>query len=95
MMWIVTGYSGKNDGICYAVEADTGWDACQKVAKLSGLIFTQLDYNDGCADIMYHPEYDLEYLRESYNNGDGPRRCYELYYEPVTLNHNLTGAVCW
>ena len=95
MMWIVTGYSGKNDGLCYVVMAGTVWEACQQVAKLNGLIFTQLDYNDGCADILDHESQDLQDLRESYNKGDGPRRCHELYYEPVTLDHNLHGAVCW
>ncbi len=101
MNWIVTGYSGKLDGLCYVVEADTGFDACQKVAKLEGYLFKQIEYgkheNDckGVADIFYHPEQDLESIVRAYEDGDGPRRCYEVYYEPVTLNRNLTGAICW
>jgi hypothetical protein len=95
MNWIVTGYSGKNDGLLYVVEADDGKLACEKVAKLEGYIFTQIEFNDGVADIFYHPEQNLQDHIDSYNNGDGPRRCYEVYYEPVTLNRNLTGAICW
>jgi hypothetical protein len=101
MNWIVTGYSGKNDGLMYVVEADDGKLACEKVAKLEGLIFTQIEYGadpedcKGVADIFYHQEQNLQDHIDSYANGDGPRRCYEVYYEPVTLNRNLTGAVCW
>jgi hypothetical protein len=99
--WVVTAYSGKNDGILYVVDAEDGKSACEKVAKLEGLVFTQIEYgtheNDckGVADILYHPDQDLQYHIDSYANGDGPRRCYEVYYEPVTLNTNLTGAICW
>lgn len=100
MNWIVTGYSSKLDGICYVVEADTGFDACNKVAKLEGYLFKQIEYGEpgdcqGVVDIFYHPESDMEQIISAYVGGDGPRYCYEVFYEPVTLNYNLRGAVCW
>ena len=101
MNWLVTAYSTKMDGLCYVVEADTGFDACNKVAKLEGYLFQQIEYgsheNDckGVVDIFYHPESDMKAIVRAYANGDGPRYCYEVFYEPVTLNYNLRGAVCW
>jgi len=94
-MWLVTGYSGKRDGLAYVVEAEDGKSACEKVAKLNGMTFKQIDFDGGCADILYHGDEDIQDHIDGYNMGDGPRRCHELYYEPVTLDHNLHGAVCW
>jgi hypothetical protein len=100
MQWLVTGYSTKMDGICYVVEAEDGKGACEKVAKLEGLVFVQIEYGDpdnggGVADILYHQDDDIQYHVSNYAEGNGPRRCYEVYYEPIVLNTDLTGVVCW
>jgi hypothetical protein len=102
MNWVVTGYSGKSDGFLFVVEADDGAAACKKVAELNNCFFKQIEYGDPCngggvADIMYPQHYgdNTSMFEKCYEMGDGPLRCWEMYYEPVTFNHNLSGAVCW
>ena len=95
-IWLVTGYSVKMDGIACVVQADDHNDALQKVADSMGFkLASFISQQDFPVNVIYDPELDLDYIKDVYNNGDGPRRCHEVYAQKVKLGKHLDEVVCW
>ena len=91
--WVVTGYSGKQDGLLFVVEATTEIDAYKKVSELTG----EYLYNLGEEG---EPKYVLSYIKpDEYMLGllsyEEPRYEWALHASKLKLDTCLNEAVSW
>lgn len=95
MKWIVTGYSGKEVGLLYCVEAEDERAAVLKVAEISKIQFRQLACDGELHYVLVGNEAytDDEIVGMIYEGSS--RYFWEMRVQPLTENRNMKKAVCW
>lgn len=95
--FIVSGYSGKTDGIIYVVQADNKVEAFKKVALLrNGRYVSHIVTDDGEWDLLVFNNTTDNQLMEMLNDGHDIRwQGYILYGQEVIENENISEVACF
>ncbi len=89
--FVVTGASGKMDGILYVVDAETPLEAAEKIANSMERVYDITDLGLFIVPKRYTPQ-DVEKEMEADGN---VRYGWQIWAEELTKDMNLHNAVCW
>lgn len=89
-LYVITGYSGKMDGILVVVPAKNLRDAFTKIPSATQKIVEL----DDLGTFLCRLEDDEQGIRESVENGE-IRWFHQLAGQELKYGENLDGAICW
>ena len=100
--YIVTGVSGKDEGILvWLPEATSPEDAYTRLAKLKKLQYLRVEYTchynkrTYSVDVLVPKGTDPQIVRDNYENMEGPRHYWELAAAELQPNKELEEATIW
>lgn len=96
MLWIVTGYSSKMDGLLYIVEAENEEDAYREVGKINGTRLVSVEIEESTRHALINNKDDIsdEEVKDYLFHSE-PRWFWEVWASEFAQGTNLREAVCW